>query len=167
MLRAVSFFLFLDRELSVSLARPLSDKKPQAMANPTYFQRPLFSNFHPQTGYGYNRNMYGFDSMGYTQVKCSIFVLILHDYTCKIYNSFGLYFCCILQAFIIIFITFHVNFLIRFFSLLSMVDVISNILFSKFFNMVFHLVIYGRGLTPEGMTMVPMILPDGHVGYVL
>eukprot|EP01018_Ginkgo_biloba_P010827 Gb_14828 [translate_table: standard] len=28
-------------------------------------------------------------------------------------------------------------------------------------------VIYGRGPTPEGMTMVPMMLPDGRVGYVL
>ena len=77
------FYLFLDQELSVSLAIPLSDKKPQAMANPTSFQRPLFSNFQPQAGYGYNPNMYGFGSMGYTQVKRSIFVLILHDYTCK------------------------------------------------------------------------------------
>lgn len=85
-----------DRELSVSLARPLSDKKPQNMGNPTSFQRPLFSNFQPQAGYGYNPNMYGFGSMGYTQP-----------------------------------------------------------------------VIYGRGPTPEGMTMVPMILPDGRVGYVL
>ena len=67
----------------VSLARPLSDKKHQDMANPTSFHRPLFSNFQPQAGYGYNPNMYGFGSTGYTQVKHSIFVLILHDYTCK------------------------------------------------------------------------------------
>jgi len=53
------------------------------MANPTSFQRPLFSNFQPQAGNGYNPNMYGFGSMGYTQVKRNIFVLILHDYTCK------------------------------------------------------------------------------------
>ena len=48
-----------------------------------------------------------------------------------------------------------------------MVDVISNLLFSKLFHMVFQPVTYGRGPTPEGMTMVPMILPDGRVGYVL
>lgn len=28
-------------------------------------------------------------------------------------------------------------------------------------------IIYGRGLAPAGMTMVPMMLPDGRVGYVL
>ncbi|KAI8001284.1 Heterogeneous nuclear ribonucleoprotein Q [Camellia lanceoleosa] len=29
------------------------------------------------------------------------------------------------------------------------------------------LVIYGRGSMPEGMHMVPMVLPDGRIGYVL
>ena len=28
-------------------------------------------------------------------------------------------------------------------------------------------VIYGRGPTPSGMHMVPMVLPDGRIGYVL
>jgi len=28
-------------------------------------------------------------------------------------------------------------------------------------------VIYGRSPTPEGLTMVPMLLPDGRLGYVL
>ncbi|KAF8045450.1 hypothetical protein N665_4911s0004 [Sinapis alba] len=27
--------------------------------------------------------------------------------------------------------------------------------------------IYGRGAMPTGMQMVPMLLPDGRVGYVL
>ena len=27
--------------------------------------------------------------------------------------------------------------------------------------------IYGRGPTPSGMRMVPMVLPDGRLGYVL
>jgi hypothetical protein len=27
--------------------------------------------------------------------------------------------------------------------------------------------IYGRGPTPAGMAMVPMILPDGRIGHVL
>lgn len=89
-------YVLEDRELSVSLARPLSDKKPQNMGNPTPFQRPMFSNYQPQAGYGYNPNMYGFGTMGYSQP-----------------------------------------------------------------------VIYGRGPAPEGMTMVPMILPDGRIGYVL
>lgn len=28
-------------------------------------------------------------------------------------------------------------------------------------------VIYGRGPMPAGMHMVPMVLPDGRIGYVL
>lgn len=28
-------------------------------------------------------------------------------------------------------------------------------------------VIYGRGPMPAGMRMVPMVLPDGRLGYVL
>lgn len=27
--------------------------------------------------------------------------------------------------------------------------------------------IYGRGPTPAGMAMMPMLLPDGRIGYVL
>lgn len=41
----------------------------------------------------------------------------------------------------------------------------------KFDNMVFvHMkqpMIYGRGPMPAGMQMVPMVLPDGRIGYVL
>jgi hypothetical protein len=32
---------------------------------------------------------------------------------------------------------------------------------------VMQTMIYGRGPTPAGMAMVPMILPDGRIGYVL
>ena len=31
----------------------------------------------------------------------------------------------------------------------------------------FQPVIYGRGPAPAGMAMVPMVLPDGRMGYVL
>ncbi|GLJ31291.1 hypothetical protein SUGI_0627750 [Cryptomeria japonica] len=88
------------RELTVSLARPLNDKKPQS-ATLYPFQRSVIPNYQLQGGYGYGANLYGgfgvgFGSAGYNQP-----------------------------------------------------------------------VIYGRGPTPAGMTMVPMMLPDGRVGYVL
>eukprot|EP00252_Welwitschia_mirabilis_P003252 TRINITY_DN13342_c0_g3_i1.p1 TRINITY_DN13342_c0_g3~~TRINITY_DN13342_c0_g3_i1.p1 ORF type:complete len:497 (+),score=157.68 TRINITY_DN13342_c0_g3_i1:312-1802(+) len=88
------------KELSVSLARPMSEKKPQNIVNPPY-QRSMFGNFPSHGGFGYGPNMYrgmgsGFGASGYSQP-----------------------------------------------------------------------VIYGRGPTPEGMMMVPMMLPDGRIGYVL
>jgi len=27
--------------------------------------------------------------------------------------------------------------------------------------------VYGRGATPGGLAMMPMLLPDGRIGYVL
>uniref|UniRef100_A0A0D6R040 RRM domain-containing protein n=1 Tax=Araucaria cunninghamii TaxID=56994 RepID=A0A0D6R040_ARACU len=89
------------RELTVSLARPLSDKKSQSTANSYPFQRSVLPNYPLHGGYGYGANIYGgfgvgFGSAGYGQP-----------------------------------------------------------------------VIYGRGPTPAGMQMVPMMLPDGRVGYVL
>lgn len=80
----------------------------------------------------------------------------------------------------VVFVSLFISFLLTFFSfifdaLLTCIEVyicsISNVIISKILPVLdIHLLqplIYGRGPTPAGIAMMPMLLPDGRIGYVL
>lgn len=47
------------------------------------------------------------------------------------------------------------------------VEFISSLILLYFLFVMVQPMIYGRGPMPSGMRMVPMVLPDGRLGYVL